>query len=444
MTPVAFFDVRDGVVLLEFPEASDEEANRACVALGARLRADWGFGVHDAIPGARSLLIVFDPLRLSSAALRDAAGGPLGTTADARHGAETRTLTVPVVYDGPDLDELAGAAGVSSEELARRHASGVYRVAFLGFAPGFAYLTGLAPELHAPRLQVPRTRVPGGSVAIGGPYTGVYPAVSPGGWRLIGRTSLRLLDPAADPPVLLTAGDRVLFASVREGELPRPAPLSGAAKEPRGVPILRVLSPGVAATVQGAAGGSRGFGSSGIPAGGAADPLALARANALVGNAADAPGLEMGLLGCEIEVLEDAVLALGGRVEAEWNGRPAALEAPLEAAAGDRLRIGRVREGVWAYLAARGGLEPPARFAPQPRLAAGDLLTRLGASESAASTPPGGSAEAGAGPAREPGELSLRALPGPEAGAFAPSELERFFGSAWRVSTECDRRGLRL
>jgi antagonist of KipI len=205
-----------------------------------------------------------------------------------------------------------------------------------------------------------------------------------------------------------------------------------------------VLSPGVAATVQGAAGGSRGFGSSGIPPGGAADPLALARANVLVGNASDAPGLEMGLFGGEVEILEGAVLALGGGVEAEWNGRPAPLETALELAAGDRLRIGRVRDGVWAYLAVRGGLEAPARFAPQPRLAAGDLLTRLRAPEPEASPSPDGLADAGAGPASPPGELFLRALPGPEARGFAPSELERFFGSAWRVSTDCDRRGLRL
>ena len=434
----AVFDLRDGAMLVEFPEASDEEANRACVALGARLRADPGVGggVRDAIPGARSLLIVFDPRRLSSAALRDAVGGPLVAPADASRRTERRTLIVPVVYDGPDLDELGRAAGMSSTELARRHAGGDYRVAFLGFAPGFAYLTGLARELHAPRLRVPRSRVPAGSVAIGGPYTGVYPAASPGGWRLIGRTSLRLLDPAADPPVLLAAGDRVRFASVREEDLPSPAPRRDGSKEPSGVPILRVLSPGVAATVQGAA--QPGRGSSGIPPGGAADPLSLARANAAAGNAPDTPGLEMGLLGCEVEILSNAVIALGGGVEAEWNGRPAPLATPLEAAAGDRLRVGRVREGFWAYLAVRGGLEPPARFPPQPRLATGDRLARLGAPESAAPLPvtvtPSGSSR----------ELRLRVLPGPEAGAFEPSELARFFASAWRVSAECDRRGLRL
>jgi len=219
----AVFDLRDGAMLVEFPEASDEEANRACVALGARLRADPGVGggVRDAIPGARSLLIVFDPRRLSSAALRDAVGGPLVAPADASRRTERRTLIVPVVYDGPDLDELGRAAGMSSTELARRHAGGDYRVAFLGFAPGFAYLTGLARELHAPRLRVPRSRVPAGSVAIGGQQTGIYPQALPGGWHLIGRTPMRLFDLAAASPSLLQPGDHVRFRAIDQGEYER-------------------------------------------------------------------------------------------------------------------------------------------------------------------------------------------------------------------------------
>jgi KipI family sensor histidine kinase inhibitor len=446
--PTRLRDVRDGVALLDLPEASDEEANRACVALAARLRGRKTPGLRDAVPGARSLLITYDPLRLASATLRDLVGGPLATELHAhdRAHAEARTLIVPVVYDGPDLEELARAAGISSAELARRHGGGEYRVAFLGFAPGFAYMTGLAPKLHAPRLRVPRTRVPAGSVAIGGPYTGVYPESSPGGWRLLGRTSIRLLDPAAEPPALLRAGDRVRFEAFRAEDLPRPTPPRGDAMEPRGAPVLRVLSPGLAATVQG--GPRQGLGSSGIPPGGAVDPLSLARANALVGNAPGAAGLEMALVGCELEVLQDAVLAFGGEVEAEWNRRPAAPETALAVAAGDRLRIGRVRRGVWAYLAVRAGLEPLARFAPQPRLAAGDVLTRFeeSGSEGESKAPPPHEAAAIDADAESESarEICLRVLPGPESDAFAESELARFLGSAWRVSNECDRRGLRL
>ena len=132
--PTRLRDVRDGVALLDLPEASDEEANRACVALADRLRARKTPGLRDAVPGARSLLIVFDPQRLSSATLRDLVGSRLAAEPDAAHAGargEARTLTVPVVYDGPDLEELARAAGISSAELARRHGAGEYRVAFL-------------------------------------------------------------------------------------------------------------------------------------------------------------------------------------------------------------------------------------------------------------------------------------------------------------------------
>ncbi len=442
-------DVRDGVVLLDLPEASDEEANRACVALADRLRGRKTPGLRDAVPGARSLLIAFDPLRLSSAALGDLVGElfqrsrtPTSASTPKTEPSSCRSYTT-----GPTSRGSPAPRGSRPRSSRGAMPRGDYRVAFLGFAPGFAYLTGLAPELQAPRLRVPRTRVPAGSVAIGGPYTGVYPEASPGGWRLVGRTGLRLLDPADDPPALLRAGDRVRFESVRAEDLPRPAPArtKDDGPQPHGAPLLRVLSPGLAATVQGSP--RHGLGSSGIPWGGAADPLSLARANALVGNANGAAGLEMGLLGCEIEVLGGAVLALGGEVEAEWNGRPARPETALAVAAGDHLRIGRVRRGVWAYLAVRGGLEPLARFAPQPRLAAGDLLTRgrfeESGSEGGSEAPPREAAVLDAG-AESVREIRLRVLPGPEADAFDESELARFLTSAWRVSTECDRRGLRL
>src|SRR5262249_27553660 len=109
-------------------------------------------------------------------------------------GQPRRRLRIPVFYGGPDLPDLARERSLSEEQLIGLHAAGNYRVAFLGFAPGFAYLTGLPVELHAPRLATPRTRVPAGSVAIGGPYTGIYPDETPGGWRLIGRCPLTLFE----------------------------------------------------------------------------------------------------------------------------------------------------------------------------------------------------------------------------------------------------------
>ena len=126
---------------------------------------------------------------------------------------EASLVEVPVVYDGPDLAEVGRLAGVSPEEVAGRHAAVEYRVGFLGFAPGFAYLLGGDELLHVPRRESPRERVPAGSVAVAGPYSAVYPRESPGGWRLLGRTPLVLFDPGRGEPALLSPGDRVRFVS---------------------------------------------------------------------------------------------------------------------------------------------------------------------------------------------------------------------------------------
>jgi KipI family sensor histidine kinase inhibitor len=127
-------------------------------------------------------------------------------------------VEVPVVYDGADLPELAARWGVSEAEAVRIHTGQEYRVAFCGFAPGFAYLTGLPERFAVPRRDSPRTRVPAGSVALAGRYTGVYPAASPGGWQLLGRTGLPLWDERRDPAALLTPGTRVRFTEARPTE----------------------------------------------------------------------------------------------------------------------------------------------------------------------------------------------------------------------------------
>jgi KipI family sensor histidine kinase inhibitor len=120
-------------------------------------------------------------------------------------------IEIPVVYDGADLDEVAQLVQLSREEVVERHADADYVAAFIGFAPGFAYLIGGDARLHVPRRPHPRERVPAGSVAIAGPYSGVYPRDTPGGWRLLGRTTVTLFDPMRDRPALISTGDLVRF-----------------------------------------------------------------------------------------------------------------------------------------------------------------------------------------------------------------------------------------
>ncbi|MEV6569066.1 5-oxoprolinase subunit PxpB [Streptomyces kronopolitis] len=120
-------------------------------------------------------------------------------------------VRIPVRYDGPDLADVAALWDVTPEEVVRLHCATEFHVAFCGFAPGFGYLTGLPGPLHVPRRDTPRTRVPVGSVALAGPYTGVYPRSSPGGWQLIGTTDTVLWDPRREPAALLAPGTRVRF-----------------------------------------------------------------------------------------------------------------------------------------------------------------------------------------------------------------------------------------
>ncbi|MFB0711985.1 5-oxoprolinase subunit PxpB [Buttiauxella noackiae] len=133
---------------------------------------------------------------------------------------ESRRIDIPVIYGGsfgPDLDEVAGHCGLSARQVVELHSSVDYIVYFLGFQPGFAYLAGLAPTLSTPRRAEPRLMVPAGSVGIGGSQTGIYPLATPGGWQLIGQTSLRLFNPADDVPTLLVPGDTVRFVPQKEG-----------------------------------------------------------------------------------------------------------------------------------------------------------------------------------------------------------------------------------
>jgi inhibitor of KinA len=167
-------------------------------------------------PAYASILIDFDPLRISheqAASLLE----NLEVQELTQYQRPVNIVTVPVCYDlefGPDLEDIANHAKIPAREVIRLHSSATYRVHFLGFTPGFAYLGGLPEALHMPRLSRPRTQVPAGTVAIAGSQAGVYPVNSPGGWQLIGRTPMRVFDPNATRPALLEPGDLVKFSAI--------------------------------------------------------------------------------------------------------------------------------------------------------------------------------------------------------------------------------------
>ncbi|WP_079123162.1 5-oxoprolinase subunit B family protein [Streptomyces abyssalis] len=191
-------------LLVELPGAEAAEAFHAEVL--RRRAAGLLPGITEIVPGARTVLLdgLAEPRRLA-AEVGEWRIPPL------ERGSES-AVEIPVRYDGPDLPDVAGMWGVTPEEVGRLHAATTFRVAFCGFAPGFGYLTGLPEQYHVPRRSDPRTRVPAGSVALAGPYTGVYPRSSPGGWQLIG-TAVRtvLWDAGREPAALFAPGTRVRF-----------------------------------------------------------------------------------------------------------------------------------------------------------------------------------------------------------------------------------------
>ncbi|WP_026423201.1 5-oxoprolinase subunit B family protein [Actinokineospora inagensis] len=168
-------------------------------------------GLVDLVPAARTVLASFEP---GSPGLRQVRDVLARADLSAPPAVVAAEVTLPVVYEGPDLDLVAQTAGLTVDEVVALHSGAVYTVAFCGFAPGFAYLTGLPEPLQQSRLDTPRTRVPTGSVGVAGEFTGIYPRSSPGGWRLVARLADHadaLFDPAREPAALLSPGDRVRF-----------------------------------------------------------------------------------------------------------------------------------------------------------------------------------------------------------------------------------------
>ncbi len=167
-------------------------------------------GVREVIPAESTVVVVCQRSEAAAIGARLDAIDPRPTVVD-----RGELITIEVVYDGGDLDAVAEATGSSVDEVISRHVAGEYRVAFCGFSPGFAYLSGLDPTLHLPRRSTPRTRVPAGAVAIAAGYSAVYPGMSPGGWHLIGTTTpaiaATLWDTRADPPAVLWPGRFVRF-----------------------------------------------------------------------------------------------------------------------------------------------------------------------------------------------------------------------------------------
>ena len=423
------------------------------LALHAALAASRPDGVVDLVPAARTVLVGVDPRILPVAAARAwierAAGdtaGPAASTA--------AVVELPIRYDGEDLSELAALLGVTAEEVAARHAAADWTVAFTGFAPGFGYLVSEEWSFDVPRRSSPRTRVPAGAVGVAGEFTGAYPRQTPGGWQLIGTTTAPLFDPAAETPVLLAPGTRVRFvpappaSAVARSALVAPTSDGRARRDPTTGPAVRVVDPGLRATIQDQ--GRPGHAAEGVAVSGAADRAALRTAQRLVGTAEQAAGVEITMGGFRAVALADLWFAVTGA----WgpirlDGHPVDPYTAHPWPAGAELHVDWFEHGARGYLAVRGGWDVPravgsrstdtlAGIGPAP-LAAGDTLA-VGA-DAVGAIPADGLHPWGA-PADDVIEVAL--APGPRSDWFRSDALPLLYESVWTVSGDADRVGIRL
>jgi KipI family sensor histidine kinase inhibitor len=439
----------DSSLLVRFGGGTSERGGRHVFQLLASLQETPIPEVLNLQPAYDSVLLSFDPRTTDSNELEEKVRKRLKSKARLRR-TGPNTVKIPVCYDedfGPDLGAVAARAIQTPAEVVKLHCGAAYRACFLGFLPGFAYLSGLSPQLETPRLDSPRRLVPPGSVGIAGRQTGVYPFASPGGWRLIGRTPLKMFDPGRAQMSLLAPGDDARFVPITRAEyenlLELPAP--AVEREARAAAIT-VVAPGMFTTVQDL--GRPGHGLLGISPGGAADRTALIAGNRLADNADGAAALEMTLLGGAFRFEIDALIAVtGSDFAAEIDGAPVASWTAVPVRAGQVLRLGHTRQGARAYLCVRGGIEVPLFLGS----ASTHVLSGLGGFEGRAlrqgdvlSVGAASKAVAPGLPARSAPRKTLRVLPGPDWGLFSPAARKTFFAGSYEVTPHCDRLGLRL
>ena len=452
--------------------------------------------IVEIIPAARTLLIRFDPLLADENTLETKIAGLKLEKGQQKSG---KLVEIPVVYDGEDLDDVAALLKIDREDVIRRHTESHYQVAFCGFAPGFAYLTGGDPVFNVPRRASPRKSIPAGSVALAGKFGGVYPQPSPGGWQLIGRTDVKMFDLDRDPPSLLKPGDRVHFVDVTKD-------YSAHSKGTTSLSLSRNDEAGLAKTCDkteateirkatgiGKTGSHDNAGisvpetsltpeedavfklvttlmpvtfqdrgrlfqsSQGLSPSGALDQKAMANANRLVGNPREQPVLEFTYGNARMKALQPSVIAFTGAnlpiTVKSANGRVFVFEknTPLAIDEGDEIILGRPFTGFRSYMALRGGF----KVEPVLKSASFDSLSNLGPKPLVAGDKvfiandsplqpvllslddPYSLPEAG-------DKVVLDVVMGPRTDWFTDHSIEMFLEKPWQVTAASNRIGIRL
>ncbi len=443
------------------------------LALLHSLQAQPIAGVRELVPAARTILVQFEPHKILAAALvneiasRDFSGCVERSDV---------LVEIPVRYEGEDLEEVAQILGISAAEVVCRHTQSEWSVAFTGFAPGFAYLTGGDPIFNVPRRATPRTKVPAGAVALAGTFSAVYPQASPGGWQIIGVTDEAMWDLARDLPALLQPGYRVRFVDiglgVEMGDAIKKEAVSTSDCSNFNINIveaevnqvqaatklmstsLRVQATGLLTVFQDL--GRHGQAGQGVSASGAMDQAALKTANRLVGNASNSAALETVGGGLTLKSHGNNVVAVTGAdaplnlTTANGSQWSVPCYAPIALADGDSLRLGQPVAGARCYVAVRGGYQ----VAQVLGSASSDTLAHVGPAAlhvgqvlGVNAALHGVVAEQEQAPVALPAagaEVVLDVELGPRTDWFTPEAVALLSAQLWQVTSQSNRVGLRM
>ncbi|SEF45732.1 5-oxoprolinase subunit PxpB [Oceanospirillum linum] len=450
-------------------------------------------GITDLIPAYTTVLVTFDLLQTDAAKLRfqlDALLEPL-----AEHWANNpseairagRQISIPVYYHpevAPDLEALAQSRGLTPDEVIQRHSRKAYRVAAIGFAPGFAYLGDVDASIQAPRHATPRLSVAKGSVAIAGTQTAVYPLESPGGWNIIGRTPQGMIDRSLPDLTPLAPGDSVRFEPISREQFlalggvldtdtdavpdqkmqPDAAQVKNSDKSADLSSGLKagftVIHPGLMSQLQDA--GRIGFQHVGLTTGGPLDEHAFLWGNHLLKNPWNAPAVEVSFGGLKLQAQVDTLIAVtGADLAPTLNGQPVANWQVIPVRAGDRLEFGYPRSGTRAYLAVKGGFQVKPCFGSVATVQREQMggLTGEGKLLNFGDCLPCDEQEHRKDPQLQKligkrvsnnylpdysENLVLRVIAGYQYNQFPAEQLERFFSEEYQISPDSDRMGVRL